>query len=222
MRKINSVACCIFFSAFFLFSTKIYSQVIISQYYEGTGTNKWIELTNLGNSSVNLASPQLKLGLWSVTGSTGNIAFTGSPSNTYSLTVTIPPKSSVLIGNTGNGTEVPYLTAASANQTSNSVINFNGNDGVALLDATNNIIDAFGTGINAKDVSYVRNQEADAPAQAFDDHDWTRTALAIVQNAADLDDANRLGVHVQPELPPCVSPTNPPSALSFSAVGTRT
>lgn len=114
----------------FLFSIPFASnaQIVISQYYEGGGTNKWIELTNLGNTAVNTASPQLKLGLWSVTGSTGNISFTGAPSNTYSLTVTIPAKGSVLIGNTGNGTEVPYLTAASANETSNSVINFNGND----------------------------------------------------------------------------------------------
>lgn len=41
----------------------IKAQVIISQYYEGTGVNKWIELTNLGNAPVNTASPQLKLGL---------------------------------------------------------------------------------------------------------------------------------------------------------------
>src|SRR4051812_837390 len=90
---------------FILFSSSftLNAQIVISQYYEGAGTNKWIELTNLGNSSVNTSSPQLKLGLWAVTGSTGNIAFTGSPSNTYNLTVTIPAKGSVLIGNTGNG-----------------------------------------------------------------------------------------------------------------------
>ena len=50
------------------------SQIIISQYYEGTGTNKWIELTNTGNTAINTASPQLKLGFWSVTGTTGQIA----------------------------------------------------------------------------------------------------------------------------------------------------
>ncbi|MBL7727803.1 MAG: lamin tail domain-containing protein, partial [Dinghuibacter sp.] len=111
------------------------AQVIISQYYEGTGTNKWIELTNLGSSAVNTASPQLKLGLWSVTGSTGNIAFSGAATQTVNLTVTIPAGGTVLIGNTGNGTEIPYLTAASAAQTSNTVINFNGNDGIALLNA---------------------------------------------------------------------------------------
>lgn len=69
----------------------------------------------------------------------------------------IPANGSVLIGHPTNGTNVPYLTAASAQQTSASVINFNGNDGIALLDASNNVIDRFGTGINAVDISYVRN-----------------------------------------------------------------
>ena len=198
------------------------SKIFISQYYEGTSVNKWIELTNPTSSPVNTASPQLKLGLYSISGDAGNIVISGNPAQVMNLNITIPAKSSVLIGNTGNGAEVPYLTAASAQQTSNSVINFNGNDGVALLDATNSIVDAFGTGVNAKDVSYVRNHDAEAPSTSFIAAEWTRTPLATVQNAADLDDADRLGVHVQPELPPCVTPINQPSALSFSAVGTKT
>lgn len=40
-------------------------RVIISQYYEGSGYNKWIELANVGNAPVNLASPQLYLSLFS-------------------------------------------------------------------------------------------------------------------------------------------------------------
>jgi hypothetical protein len=198
------------------------SKIFISQYYEGTSVNKWIELTNPTSAPVNTASPQLKLGLYSISGDAGNIVISGSPTQIVNLNVIIPAKSSVLIGNTGNGAEVPYLTAASAQQSSNSVINFNGNDGVALLDAVNNIVDAFGTGVNAKDVSYVRNQDATTPSPIFINSDWTRTTLATVQNAADLDDPNRLGVHVQPELPPCVTPTSQPTNLTFSAIGTKT
>ncbi len=55
-------------SVLLIISQNTFSQVIISQYYEGTGTNKWIELTNTTSSSINTASPQLKLGLWAVTG----------------------------------------------------------------------------------------------------------------------------------------------------------
>lgn len=128
----------------------------------------------------------------------------------------------VLIGNTGNGTEVSYLTAASAAQTSNSVINFNGNDAVALLDANNTVLDAFGQGINAKDASYVRNQSVTKPSPAFVAAEWTLTDLNVVQNAEDLDDANRLGAHVAPDLPDCVSPLNQATALAFSGVGTKT
>ncbi|MCD9019870.1 cellulose binding domain-containing protein [Parachryseolinea silvisoli] len=198
------------------------SKIFISQYYEGASVNKWVELTNPTSSPVNTASPQLKLGLYSISGDAGNIVISGSPAQIVNLNMIIPAKSSVLIGNTGNGNEVPYLTAASAQQTSNAVINFNGNDGIALLDAANNIIDAFGTGINAKDDSYVRSLSATTPSATFNSAEWILTPLATVQNAVDLDDPDRLGVHVQADLPECVSPVNQPTGLLFTSVGTKT
>jgi len=214
MRKNLSSCCRIIIAVICLLPFSAAAQIIISQYYEGAGTNKWIELTNLGNSSVNTASPQLKLGLWAVAGSAGNISFTGSPSNVYNLSVIIPAKGSVLIGNTGNGTEVPYLTAASANETSNSVINFNGNDGVALLDASGSIIDKFGEGINATDISYVRSTAVTVPNAVYTAAEWTSTTLATVQGAA-ANVPSRLGY----QLPPlCVSPGAAPTAFTFSSV----
>ena len=189
------------------------AQIIISQYYEGTGTNKWIELTNTGNTAINTASPQLKLGIWSVTGSTGNIAFTGAASSTVNLTVTIPAYGSVLIGNTGNGTEIAYLTAASAAQTSNTVINFNGNDGVALLDAANTIIDQFGKGINATDISYVRNTSVTTPAATYTPSQWTSATIATVQ-AAGTTNPNRLGYQLSTL---CTAPANQATGLTFGS-----
>lgn len=196
-----------------LASQRSFSQVIISQYYEGTGTNKWIELTNTTNAPVNTASPQLKLGLWSVSGSTGNIALTGAPTNTVNLTLTIPAYGTVLIGNTGNGTEIPYLTAASAAMTNNSVINFNGNDGVALLDVNNNILDAFGTGINATDISYVRSTTVTAASATYVPAQWNSAAIAVVQ-AAGTSDANRLGYQLSTA---CAAPANSPGGLTFGS-----
>ncbi|WP_333667531.1 CehA/McbA family metallohydrolase [Flavobacterium sp.] len=187
------------------------SQIIISQYYEGTGTNKWIELTNTGNTAINTASPQLKLGLWAVTGSTGTIAFTGAPSSTVNLTITIPAFGSVLIGNTGNGTEIAYLTAASAAQTSNTVINFNGNDGVALLDASNNIIDQFGTGINATDISYVRSTSVTSPSATYTPSQWSSATIATVQSAGTTD-SNRLNFQLSSL---CSAPGGQPTGLIF-------
>ncbi|MEE1943826.1 gliding motility-associated C-terminal domain-containing protein [Pedobacter sp. KR3-3] len=194
--------------------------VIISQYYEGTSVNKWIELTNLSNAPINTASPQLKLALYNISGDAGNINITGTPSQIVNLNFTIPANGTVLLGNTGNGTEVPYLTPASAIMNNNLVINFNGNDGVALLDANNNIIDAFGQGVNAKDVSYVRSLNVTAPSPTYIDADWTRTPLATVQNAIDDDDPDRLGVHFPPNLPVCAAPSTPATALNFSNVTT--
>ncbi len=191
------------------------AQVIISQYYEGTGTNKWIELTNLGNSAVNTASPQLRLGIWSVAGSTGNIAFSGAPSATLDLNVVIPAKGSVLIGNPINGSEISYLTAASALQTSTNVIGFNGNDGVALLNASNTVLDRFGTGINATDISYVRKTTVTAQSATYVATQWTSATIATVQAAA-ANNANRLGFHL---LAQCVAP-NAPTALTFSGIST--
>ncbi|WP_293893109.1 CehA/McbA family metallohydrolase [Flavobacterium sp.] len=189
------------------------AQIIISQYYEGTGTNKWIELTNTGNTAINTASPQLKLGIWAVTGSTGNIAFTGARSSTVSLTVTIPAYGSVLIGNTGNGTELSYLTAASAAQTSNTVINFNGNDGVALLDASNTILDQFGNGINATDISYVRSTSVTGPSATYTASQWTSVSIANVQ-AAGTTDPNRLNYQLSAL---CTPPVSQATSLIFGS-----
>lgn len=202
------------------FTTSDTPNIIISQYYEGASVNKWIELTNLSNAPVNTASPQLKLALYNISGDAGNISITGAPSQVFNLNITIPARGTVLIGNTGNGNEVPYLTAASAATTSNSVINFNGNDGVALLDANNNIIDAFGQGVNAKDVSYVRSINVTAPSATFVVDDWLRLPLADVQNAIDDDDQNQLGVHFPPNLPPCAAPSAPATLLTFNSVTT--
>ena len=214
MRKIYSL---LFLLSFFLFlSSAVKAQVIISQYYEGNNTNRWIELTNVGNTAINTASPQLKLGLWSLSGTTGNIKFSGSPTQTVNLNITIPAKGTVLIGHTANGTEVPYLTAASAAQTSNTVINFDGNDGIALLNSSNTIIDRFGQGVNANNISYVRNTSVTAQSSSFNSAQWTVVSLSTVQTAL-TGNANRLGYHIAPA---CVAPASQPTALVFGSITT--
>ena len=192
------------------------SQIIITQYYEGAGTNKWLELTNVGSTTINMASPQLKVGLWSVGGSTGNINITGAPTQTFNLSGSINPGQTILLGNTANGSEVPYLTALSAYQSNNAVIVFNGNDGVGLLDASNNVIDGFGTGINAQDVSYVRNTGINATNSSFDISEWTLVTLAAVQ-AATPAEPNRLGYHEVTAAPVCTEPTDQPANLILSS-----
>lgn len=197
------------------------SQVIISQYYEGTSVNKWIELTNLSGNPINTASPQLQLALYSISGDVGNINFssTTTPSQKVNLNMTIPAYGSVLIGNSSNGQEVTYIPANSAAQYSSSVINFNGNDGVALLDASNVILDAFGQGVNAKDVSYVRKLSVTAGSPTFNVSDWNLQTLTVVQEADDLTDPNRLGVHITPIYAACTAPSNAATNLVFGTAG---
>lgn len=197
------------------------NQVIISQYYEGAGVNKWIELTNLSGSPINTASSQLQLALYSISGDAGNINFSSSstPSQKVSLTITIPAYGSVLIGNTSNAQEVPYIATNSAAQYDNNVISFNGNDGIALLDANNNILDAFGQGLNTKDVSYVRKLSVTGGSPSFIASDWDVQTIGVVQEADDLTDPNRLGVHIAPVNVPCVAPLNAASNLVFGTVG---
>src|SRR5690606_10520027 len=45
-------------------------KVIISQVYEGASNNKWIELTNVGTTSVDLS--QIQIAYWNVSGDDGN------------------------------------------------------------------------------------------------------------------------------------------------------
>lgn len=196
-------------------TTRSKAQIIISQYYEGGGTNKWIELTNLGNSTVNTASPQLRLGLWSVAGSAGTISIAGAPQQVMDLTVVIPAKGSVLIGNPANGSEVSYLTSSSASQLSSQVINFNGNDGVALLDNANNIIDQFGQGINATDRSYYRNLSVTNTAVSFNLAEWTLASLATVQGAA-IGNVARLNYHLTNT---CAAPAGIAGNMVYYTVG---
>lgn len=47
------------------FASAASGQIFISQYYEGTSNNKWIELYNAGASSVDLGAGGYRLGLWS-------------------------------------------------------------------------------------------------------------------------------------------------------------
>jgi hypothetical protein len=216
MKKIFmlSMKSLILLSLLQIISLSGYGQIIISQYHEGTGTNKWIELTNIGGTSINTASPQLKLGIWSVTGSTGNIAITGAPTRTFNLNVTIPAYGSVLIGNTGNGTEIPYLTAASAAQTNNTVINFNGNDGIALLNASNVILDQFGNGINATDIGYVRLTSVTSPSATYVPSQWSSATIASVQTAGTAVPA-RLGFQLSNL---CSTPSAQASSLVFGTI----
>lgn len=129
-------------------------QLFITQYYEGPSTNKYIEITNLSLSTINLS--EYTLALFSNSGRE-NYKTNGAANGSFSLSGNLASGASILYGNTGNTTP---SYAASIDITNNTVINFNGDDSIVLYRGTltsANIVDAFGlSGNNAADTSVVR------------------------------------------------------------------
>jgi predicted extracellular nuclease len=150
-----------------------HAQLFITQYYEGPSTNKWIELTNTGSSTIDLTG--FALGHWNNANAEG-YKTSVAPSFTMTLSGSLTAGSTILIGNTGN-TEVTYATATITN---NTVINFNGNDSIVLYSAgtfsTASIIDAIGfttSGNEGADKSFVRTSLLDG---------WNTTAGSNATN----------------------------------------
>jgi predicted extracellular nuclease len=180
--------------------------VLITQYYEGPSTNKWIEITNTGSTAVDLGTGQFKLSIWT-NAAAENYKSDGAPSQTYGLTGTLSAGASFVYGNTGNTTP-SYVTPTATN---NNVINFNGNDSLAVWTgatfATINIVDAIGftnSGNEGVDKSFVRlnantgwNTTAGSSVLNFSTV-WQNVALATVDGAAVNTDA-RLGFSSVPE-----------------------
>ncbi len=107
------------------------AEILISQYYEGSGVNKWVELNNTGEEAVSLDGYVLTL--WS-NGSTENWRIDGSrPSSRDILEgLSIPAQGFLLLGN--RGAVLP--TYAAVDLATNRTPNFNGNDSVVLYDTS--------------------------------------------------------------------------------------
>lgn len=137
--------------------------VTITQYYEGTSFNKWIELRNISNSSVDFATGGWTLGLWS-NADTQGYKTDLAPTSSVSLASlgTVAPGGVVLIRHAS--AVVPNYAVADADLDSSAVINFNGDDSIVLYTggpafATANIVDAIGfttSGIEGANKSFVR------------------------------------------------------------------
>lgn len=168
--------------------------VIISQYYEGKGQNKWIELFNPGDTPVDLGAGLYRLGIWS--NGKRTLWHAGeAPTATIPLTNTIPAGGTLLIGNT-SATEPAYAleNMLQAN------LSFNGDDTVILytgaLFSTNNIVDAFAVTDNtAADTTFIRASGIEyGTTRDFEPEQWVQMALEAADNAADGCN-ERLGFH---------------------------
>ncbi|MFM7900675.1 MAG: lamin tail domain-containing protein, partial [Bacteroidota bacterium] len=107
------------------------TDLLISEYVEGSGNNKCIEIYNGTNNAINLATGGYQLRLYF----NGATTFT-----TVALTGTVAPGGTHLVCNTSS--TAPFL--ALANQTSGSMT-YNGDDAVVLFKTSGNqIVDIFG------------------------------------------------------------------------------
>lgn len=105
------------------------SAALISQYYEGASSDKYVEIQNVSGSEVTLDG--YTLALYTNSSSEDWKTGTGSPTNTYSLDgITLPAGGFYLVKNS-NAANPPYA-ATGADDTS-TVTFFNGNDSVVLF-----------------------------------------------------------------------------------------
>lgn len=185
--------------------------LIISQYYEGAGENKWIELFNPGDEPVDLDAAGYRLGLWQ-NAAREHWKTGGAPAITIELAGTIAPDTTYLVSH--SAAAAPMYAVADV---VSSGLVFNGDDSVVLYTGTEydfaNVVDAFGLiAKTAANISFVRVNTVDFGVNTdVASNDWVRVAYAVV-DAADLNVPERLGWHgiAQPQ------PTNPPTLSNLT------
>ncbi|GEM_PF-1894148 len=217
MKKMKKILLSLFFFTLLLLSQKSYSQVIISQYYEGSSNNKWIEITNIGTTSINLTSPQLYLCLYS-NALADDPASAAGPTSKFTLSGTIASGSSILFKNSS------AVLPSYASGTSTTTCGFNGDDLVII--STSNAASAWadrtdvvGNGNSwGNDKSLYRNSNITSPNTTFTLSEWTESTYADV-DAASSSDSKYLGYHAFSATPPTPTITVSPSSLTtFSYV----
>jgi hypothetical protein len=193
MKSCFSICRLLYVLAFGLWSVVGFGQVIISQYYEGSSNNKWIEITNIGTSSVDLTSPQLHIALF--TNADADNPANSNPNSVETLSGIINPGSSILFKNSS------AILPNYASGFNSAICNFNGDDLIILTAATgssawSNRIDVIGNGTSwGSNTSFLRNATINSPSQSFNIAEWTEVSNSTVDNA-NIGTSERLGEHI--------------------------
>lgn len=154
------------------------TDLFLSEYMEGSSSNKAIEIANFTGEIVNLSEYSLKL--------------SSNSNTTWTVSYSFPTNTSVanddvyVIAN--GGTVVCNSVFDNLN---NSINNFNGNDAIGLFknDVLIDIIGVVGDDSNfAKDVTLVRNADISSGTTTYNSSEWT----SFPQNTCD-----NLGSHTQ-------------------------
>ena len=155
--------------------------LIISEYSESTGYNKFLEITNISDKDIDLSAYLLR------------IYTNGDESNTrpVQLSGTLAAGASKVYKNSGADATLPDGVEAEA--IDDNVINFNGNDPIAII-CNDEITDILGTiGSNAdfaKDVTLRRLSTVTAPTATYNPDEW---------ETLDMDDLTGFGSHGEVE-----------------------
>jgi len=167
--------------------------VIISQYYEGASNDKWIELTNVGGQSVDLANPQLYLALFSNAAADNPAGV--APNSAQTLSGSLAPGASILFKNS-SAAQPAYATG-----TASGVCQFNGDDLVILSTSSTTTawasrVDVVGDGTSwGQDTSFYRAPAVLLPNATWTPSEWIQKTVAEVDGAAS-GTSERLGVHL--------------------------
>ncbi len=160
-----------------LLPVTVWSDIIISQVYEGNSNDRYVEVANTGTASVDLGAYQLAI--WKKRKTSGDGTTDG-----------ITPAYGTLSGSLASGACRVFKNSSANNPsyantsaTSNSALDFDGNDAIALVNTGGVVIDLFGVGINNRDQNYSRRPSAKTASIYFNPSDWTASVFTVADEA---------------------------------------
>lgn len=154
------------------------TDLFISEYVEGSVTNKAIEIANFTGGPISLLNYTLKL---------------ATNSNNFSTTYTFPNSPTIANGDVFVVANSGLNSGCQSEQddVNNSITGFNGNDVIGLF-KNNILIDILGIEGDdsdfAKNVTLIRKPEIQFPSTTYDANEW---------NVESIDDCSDLGQHNQ-------------------------
>lgn len=192
------------------------TDLFISEYVEGSGNNKYIEIYNGTGASVNLADYRLRL--------YANGALVGAPTNDVLLSGTLANNSVIVYKNS-------LAAIYGGTATANAAVNFNGDDAVALFKiSTASFVDIFGnigcdpgtnwTNTNTTlDKTLIRNSNVCSGISTDDGTSCPFPTLVSEWTQFNIDDVSNLGSHSVLCCTPVTEPSSNASAYAFSIIG---
>jgi endonuclease I len=137
--------------------------LFFSEYIEGSGSNKVLEIANYTGNTVSLSTYTLKLS------TNGNASW--NTTYTFPANTSITNQDVFVVANGGS-----TVCTSEYDDLNNAITSFNGNDAIGLF-KNNVLIDILGdfnsSSVYAENTTLVRKQEVDRPSTIFDLNEWT-------------------------------------------------